>query len=295
MLFPGPLGAPFAPLYQTITSVRRLAYDRDWISRERAAHPTFSVGGLEVGGTGKTPITRWLLKALLRAGYRPGLLTRGYGRESSGLQLHEPGASADPARLGDEPALIAAEVPVPIAVCADRFAGAQALGEQVNALVLDDGFSHRRLHRDLDVVALRSERGPETLHHLPWGPLRESVKGLGRADVFWLHGEEGHEQTSQALGLRFPEILQVRSTPRLIGAGTLAGRSVALVTAIARPERVERSLSEAEVHVVERLAFPDHHRFNSADLERIEVRSRGLPIVCTAKDAVKLSNSALPL
>lgn len=290
---PGPLGAPFAPLYRVVTSARRAAYTHGWLRSVHAGLPTFSVGALEVGGTGKTPVARWLLRGLLDRGHHPGVLTRGYGRLATGLEVHVPNGIPDPDRIGDEPALVAASVPVPIAACGDRLAGARALRDRVDALVLDDGFSHRRLGRDLDLVVLRSERLPSQLRHLPWGPLRESIHGLGRAHVAWIHGVSGHEATSDWVESRFPALVRVLSRPRMTGTEGLGGERVVLVTGIARPERVVAGLEAARVIVEETILFPDHHRFDDSDVRGIARRTRGRPLVCTAKDAVKLARFSL--
>ncbi len=292
-MFPGPLGAPFAPIYRTLTSSRRLAYDRGWLRSAHGGPPTFSVGALEVGGTGKTPIARWLLRGLLARGHRPGLLTRGYGRRSRALEVHEPGSLPDPERIGDEPALIAESVPVPIVASADRLAGARALAHRVDSLVLDDGFSHRRLRRDLDIVVLRAEQPPSELHHLPWGPLRESSHGLRRAQVLWIHGVRGHERTFAWLEAHYPNALTVQSRPRMTGVETLRGQEVMLLTAIARPERVAQGLAEAGVAVFDTIVFPDHHRFSEAELLRVARAAGGRTVVCTAKDAVKIADFEL--
>lgn len=301
MNLPGPLGAPFAPLYGLATYLRRLAYDRGWLTSQHAGVPTLSVGGLEVGGVGKTPITEWLLRGLTERGHSPGLLSRGYGRVERDLVVRAAGSGgSDPGKLGDEPAMLAAAVDVPMAISGDRVAGARALGGDVDCLVLDDGFAHRRLRRDLDIVVLRPKPTPDQLHLLPWGPLRESAAALRRAHVLWFHarGDESFEATDDFARLYAPDAAVVKSRAELQGHEPLVGKPAVLVTGVARPDQVRAALERRGLQIVETLDFPDHHRFAAADeaqvRRRLEAHSDAAAVV-TAKDAVKMRDWTLPV
>ena len=184
--------APLAVVYGVGVAVRRWAYDRNLLPRAAAPLRVISIGGLEAGGSGKTPLTGYVLAALVRRGVRSGLLTRGYGRGQRGLVLRRTATPAHVAEIGDEATmLVKAGLDVPVAACADRRRGAAALAASgCEVAVMDDGFAHRRLRRTLDVVVLRAEapfgKGPH--HVLPWGSLRESPRALRRADVVVFYG-----------------------------------------------------------------------------------------------------------
>lgn len=184
--------APLAAVYGAGVAVRRWAYDGHLLPRAAAPLRVISIGGLEAGGSGKTPLTGYVLAALVRRGVPCGLLTRGYGRAQRGLVLRRVATPAQVAAIGDEATmLVEAGLDVPVAACADRRRGAAALAASgCEVAVMDDGFAHRRLRRTLDVVVLRAEapfgRGPH--HYLPWGSLRESPRALRRADVVVFYG-----------------------------------------------------------------------------------------------------------
>lgn len=280
------------PLYGLATLVRRSLYDRGWLPHSHAGIPTVSVGGLEAGGTGKTPVARWILAHLLASGRRPGLLTRGYGRPGSALGLRTTGEPLDPVIIGDEPAMLLEELDVPAAAFGDRIAGARELrrrAPEVDCLVLDDGFAHRRLDRDLDIVVLRGEAPYGTGHLLPWGPLREPPSSLKRADVHWFHFRTAAPSAFEPPQTTPTSVVSV-AEPRLV-AGEFGAGTVLVATGVAHPEGVVESATRLGAEVVGHLAFPDHHRFSDADIARIEaerIRLRASQIAVTRKDAVKL-------
>ncbi len=301
-LVPAPLGAPLAGVFAIAALLRRWLYDRGWIAAGRASVPTISVGGLEVGGTGKTPVAGVVLSALLAAGRRPGLLSRGYGRGTQGLVLRAPGEPALPEAIGDEPAMLVREGrDVWVAACERRLVGARRLAELgCDVLVLDDGFSHRALARDLEIVVLRGEAPLGNGHLLPWGTLREPASSLRRAHVVWVHHREGQAAEPPAvLKAAAPQALMVVSES--VGAGArgvsgepvaLAGRRVLAAAGVARPHEIRRALERQGAIVLGLEAFADHHAFTSADAARLRglVASQGAEaLVVTAKDAVKLA------
>jgi tetraacyldisaccharide 4'-kinase len=297
----GPVGAPFASLYGLVTLIRRLAYDRGWLAAADPGVRTISVGGLEAGGSGKTPVAGFLLRSLVGAGRAPGLLTRGYGRASRGLVVRRVGERADPARLGDEPAmLVRGGLDLPIAACARRVVGAARLVELgCDTLVLDDGFAHRALARHVDIVVLRGEQPLGNGHLLPWGSLREPPSSLGRADVVWHHfrGEPGEARAR--LVERAPGAVHVASSGRPAGpldaAGNevlVSGQRVVAAAGIARPTDLSESASRLGLEVVATRAFADHHRYAAADVRRLAALAEAenaAAVLVTEKDAVKLA------
>ena len=176
-------------IYGLVTRLRLWCYRRGWLSRTRLPCRVVSVGNLTVGGTGKTPIVILLTQWLLARGQRVAILSRGYKRASTGPQLLVSNGSklfADSSAAGDEPFLIAQRCPHAIvAVGADRVALGRWVLEQypVDCIVLDDGFQHLALHRDVDLVLLDASDGAGLDALLPAGRLREPLTGLGRAST----------------------------------------------------------------------------------------------------------------
>ncbi len=302
VLRPGWWGAPLSAPYAAAVLARRWAFDRGLLVSFVPACFTVAVGGLEAGGSGKTPIAGLLLAAFVAAGRRPGLLTRGYGRQSAGLVVRERGEAAQPSVLGDEPSmLVHSGLDVPVAACASRTVGAQALALRgCDVLVLDDGFAHRRLSRNVNVVVLRGERPLGNGHLLPWGTLREPPSSLRRAHVVWLHYRAGVVGPRPEWLARYaPEAKLVSSVQQPAAARDGQGREVALdgtrvvaAAGIADPAGFGRTLLGMGALVTELVPLRDHHVFTPADVARLAalVAARGAAaLVVTAKDAVKLA------
>jgi tetraacyldisaccharide 4'-kinase len=272
---------------------------------EKAPVATFSVGGLEVGGSGKTPVTALLLRALATSGRHPGLLTRGYGRPRGDLVVRLPGEAAEAEAIGDEPAmLVGGGLDVPVAACPSRRLGARALvAAGVGCLVLDDGFSHRALARDLDIVVLRGERPFGNGHLLPWGTLREPPSSLGRAHIVWLHFRDRAQlcvdKPSWWDRLASASAACVVSVAEPTGAhdaagnpAQLAGARVVAAAGIASPGDFFASLASLGAEVVESYALADHRRYSCQDVEVLvrTVSAVGAQaLVVTPKDAVKVA------
>lgn len=301
-LRPGAFWAPLASLYGTGVLLRRVAYDQAWLQHDRVAAKTISVGGLEAGGTGKTPVTALLLRALLREERRVGLLTRGYGRAAQELVVRRPGEPALPAAMGDEPAmLVDSGLDVFVAAYPRRIEGARALVELgCDTLVLDDGFAHRALGRDVDIVVLRGEAPFGNGHLLPWGTLREPPSSLRRAHVLWLHFRAGEPELSQVERVhRFApqaKIVVSRSIASscLDASGqpvSLADTSVVAAAGIARPSEFAVALAKEGARVSELVALRDHHAFDAEDVRSLVEKclTHGArAVVVTPKDAIKL-------
>lgn len=291
---PGPWLAPLAPLYGAAVLLRRWAYDRGLATSVRASLPTVAIGGLEAGGSGKTPVTALVLRALLAAGRRPGLLTRGYGRPTTELVVRLPGEPAPPDRVGDEPAmLVAGGLDVALAAYGRRVDGAAALEGHVDTLVLDDGFQHRALARDLDVVVLRGEAPFGTGHLLPWGTLREPSTSLARAGVVWLHfrGEAALEPPPWLARLAPSADLVVSRAEPEGDVAALRGARVIAAAGIARPRDLADALTALGADVVRLEALRDHHAFDAGDARSLAALlhdTGAAALVVTPKDAVKL-------
>ncbi len=314
-----PLLWPLAALYGLAVRLRVAAYRRGWLRTARAGRPVVSVGNLTVGGSGKTPFTDYLLREALRAGLRPACLSRGYGRSGRSAVARvcvANGVPPDPGALGDEPALLAARNPqVPIYVGARRAASARlaALLDQPDVFILDDGFQHLALARDLNVLLIDAERGLGNGRLMPWGPLREPLAALARADVIVISkanlgdADALRRLVVERLGARQPvfrcefrpERLTRLDGERTLPISALAGRRVALICGIAQPEGFRRAVTQADATVRELVAHPDHHAYDGAHLAALAERLQGADPerpdwITTEKDATKLRGRLAP-
>jgi tetraacyldisaccharide 4'-kinase len=282
-----PLLGPFALVYGSLVRARNARFDR--MAAQRLRWPVVSIGNLSVGGAGKTPLVICLARLLERDGFRPDVLSRGYGRSNKGIYRVD--SAGDAERFGDEPLLLARAAGVPVYVGASRYqagllAEAENAGEGRHVHLLDDGFQHRQLARDLDIVVIhRSDlRG----RLLPAGRLREPLASLIRADVVVLRQEDAElESTLRAYVGKECRFWRMQ---RSLCIASPAKRALAFC-AIARPAEFFAALPAIGVEVVERMTFRDHHRYNPADIDRLAElgRRHGCDaFVTTAKDEVKL-------
>lgn len=291
---PSPILRPIAWAYGLAVSARNRRFDRGHGVR-RLDCPVVSVGNLSVGGTGKTPVVAWVVERLAAAGRRPVIALRGYRPDASGRS--------------DEAMLHRDAMPeVPIAVGADRFRAVRELGEPRDercVVVLDDGFQHRRLHRDFDLVLIDATRAELNGHLLPHGRLREAPEALRRADaVLVTHASDEDEGLAEAIERRHgrPPVawcrhrwdrLTIRSRDRLehVSPEWLADRRVATLLGVGNPGAIRRRL--AELGGREGLSIPvrDHERYDDATIAGIGDRCRRARIdtvLTTSKDWVKL-------
>lgn len=278
---------PFSCLYAFVLAARRTAYASGLLRVNRLPVPVVVVGNLSVGGTGKTPLTAWLVERLVAAGARPGIASRGYRGAGAGAPLLvEDGA--DPALTGDEPLLLRRETGVPVCVCADRSAAGRRLVEAgCDLIVCDDGLQHLALGRDLELAVVDAARGFGNGALLPAGPLRDPPSRLARVDAIILNGGGPVDLVLPTAARVLHMRLEARELRSLAGEGTrpldwLRGREVHAVTGIGNPDRFFAQLRALGARVREH-AFPDHHAFTAADLGFAD----DLPVIMTAKDAVK--------
>jgi tetraacyldisaccharide 4'-kinase len=249
--------------------------------------PVVVVGNLSVGGTGKTPLVCWLVARLTDLGFKPGVVTRGYGGSFGKVRLID--SYDDPRVVGDESILLARRTGAPVAIGRDRPAASQLL---VNAgcdvVVSDDGLQHYALARDCEIVVIDGDRRFGNGWLLPAGPLRETPARLAAADAIVVNG--GRALLDGALSMR----LEAKGALSLIG-GTpkaldeFAGRSVHAIAGIGNPERFFNML---RAHGIEVLGhpLPDHAHLQAADISFADQR----PVLMTEKDAVKCRRIAGP-
>lgn len=293
-----PLLLPLVPLYGVALAMKRRLFEWGWLKQHRLESPVISVGSVSAGGAGKTPMVLMLARTLRHRGYAVRILTRGYKRSSTMTTRVEP--FDDAGWHGDEPVLLAQRSGVPVFVGADRYlAGVMAEqaehSEKLAVHLLDDGFQHRRLARDVDIVLLTQADVEDTL--LPAGNLREPLATLVEADVVVLREEEADSLRSVVEGLcgkkAAPAIWVIRRTLSLGEGGEVAlpTRPFAFC-GIARPESFTTMLAAQGYEPMDIVIFPDHHAYDEADMERLIERARLVEangFVTTEKDAVKLT------
>lgn len=289
---------PLSVLFGAGVAFRDLAYRSGALRTRRASIPVVSVGNLVVGGTGKTPFTLWLGRALTARGLQVGILLRGYGGASAAPAVvsRGNGPEVEARQVGDEAVMLAKSFAGPIVTARRRIAGAEMLAELgCGVAVLDDGFQHRAIARAFDIVLFDGRPGPL----LPAGPYREPLHALGRADAVLLVERPGEPDEIEAPSFGKP-VYRVRSEPlALVEAvgrrwrerplADLAARRVVAVAGIARPDGFYQHVREAGAEIEEVFEFPDHHQYTSADWQAMARRGLGSDLVVTTeKDLVKL-------
>ena len=263
--------------------------------------PVVVVGNISVGGTGKTPIVGVLIEKLKKAGYRPGIVSRGYGA----VPAKEPRLITEDTLVewaGDEPAMLLRQTGVPVCICADRAAAVDHLVKQtdVNVVVSDDGLQHYAMHRDIEIAVIDGERMLGNGWLLPAGPLREPPARLNHVDVIAI------QQTARTLRVDRAKALASLSlspdtqvncgsfhldvvtlvnlhTNHRVAMSEFAQRRVHAVAGVGNPQRFFGSLRHGALNVIEH-SMPDHHKYVPEDVQFDD----DLPVLMTAKDAVKV-------
>jgi tetraacyldisaccharide 4'-kinase len=276
---------PLSLIYGAVVGSRRHFYAMR--KPTRVSLPVVVVGNLSVGGTGKTPLVCWLVARLADLGFKPGVVTRGYGGSSGSIRLAAP--SDAPGVVGDESVLLARRSGVPVAIGRDRPAASQLL---VNAgcdvIVSDDGLQHYALARDCEIVVIDGDRLFGNGRLLPAGPLRENRSRLAAADAVVVNG--GRALLGGALSMR----LEAKRALSLIGGAVkrldeFAGHSVHAVAGIGNPQRFFNMLRARGIEVTGH-PLPDHARLQASDISFAD----GRPVLMTEKDAVKCELIAGP-
>lgn len=290
-----PIGARMlSAVYAGLTGLRRRLYEKGLFRSRRSDVPVLVVGNISVGGTGKTPLTIAIVQRLQAEGFKPGVASRGYGREEPS-QPRWVDRESNPAKVGDEPALIAHHTQARLRVDRDRVAAANALVKAgCDVVVCDDGLQHYRLARDIEIEVIDGRLRYGNAQRLPAGPLREPVERAQRCD-FRVVNLGGNAAQPSNVGAGFGEwpmkLLAEHATPITGGRSrplaSFAGQRVHAVAGIGDPERFFTMLRAFGIAVVPH-AFDDHHRYTEADFE---FGSR-LPVLMTEKDAVKCAGIA---
>jgi tetraacyldisaccharide 4'-kinase len=295
---PGEAMNPLSALFGAGIAARNRLYDRGMLQPRTLQHPVISIGNLSVGGAGKTPFVVLLGRFLQANHIAFDILSRGYGRSDRAIRLVDAYGSAE--LYGDEPLLLTRALQVPVIVGADRFAAgvhAEKLFSEVRPAhgrwvhLLDDGFQHRRLARQLDIVLLsQTDLGDQLL---PIGRLREPLTAIRRADIIVLTDDTSVDAL-RAFGGDKP-VWRVRRTFAL--SEPAAAKAVAFC-GVARPQRFFDDLRSLGIQVLTTKVFPDHHRYSMRDINALLDMKRGSGadiFITTTKDLVNLSSAKLLL
>jgi tetraacyldisaccharide 4'-kinase len=269
---------PLSAIFGAGGTIRNALYDRRIFPVKKLARPVVSIGNISVGGSGKTPFVIALGQLLAERGIAFDVLSRGYGRSSTEIAVVDP--NGPPAQFGDEPLLIARKLQAPVIVGADRYQAGLLAEQKFSSKLhlLDDGFQHRRLHRDFDVVLLPAEDQAGSL--LPIGRLREPLTAVNRADAVVL-------TDSQAQTVEAKSIWHAR---RVIELPAAAGKSVAF-SGIARPLQFIDGLKSSRIEIAGTIPFRDHHRYEQRDIDRLlhlKKQTSADSFITTEKDLINL-------
>ena len=276
-----PLLWPLSRLFYLISNRRRQAFLSGKKARYRAPVPVLVVGNITAGGNGKTPVVVWLVELLQRQGYRPGVVSRGYGGKADQYPLLVT-TQTSPTECGDEPKLIYQRTGAPVAVDPIRAHAVQALLRQgVDLIVTDDGLQHYALERDIEFAVVDGARRFGNQQLLPLGPLREPLQRLDQVDFVINNGGEA-TMNELAMILKPSRAINLLSGERIEVAGL---RDLVAWAGIGYPARFFNTLQELGASPILTHAFADHQAFDETTLRKLA--SQGQNVIMTEKDAVK--------
>ena len=269
---------PLSAIFGAGVALRNALYDRRVFQVKKLARPVVSIGNISVGGSGKTPFVIALGQLLAGSGIAFDVLSRGYGRSSTQTAVVDPNGS--PAQFGDEPLLIARKLQAPVIVGADRYQAGLLAEQKFSSKLhlLDDGFQHRRLHREFDIVLLPAEDQTGSL--LPIGRLREPITALNRADAVVL-------TDPQAQAVAAKSIWRAR---RIVELPAGVGKAIAF-SGIARPWQFIEFLKSSRMEIAGTITFRDHHRYEQRDVDRLldlKKQTSAGSFITTEKDLINL-------
>lgn len=316
------LGRPFSPLYSLAMHFRALLYKKNYFKTHRVSVPVISVGNLTLGGTGKTPVVQYLARLLQQNGYKPAVISRGYGGTSrkpvnivsNGFEL-----LLDAREAGDESCFLADTLPgIPILTGVVRKLPAeQAIVMGANVLLLDDGFQHMQLARDINLVLFKTDVLAGNSRVFPGGDLREPVTALKRATTFVMTDvhQENHDRADQFASLlhaKFPEIktefarYEKKRLVQLDSNDTLSPSELTDLNqvptygfcGIAHPQAFQQTLKKQQLNIVGFSSLPDHVKYTDQRVATLLHKADKVgaeALLTTEKDLVKFKEKTLPL
>jgi tetraacyldisaccharide 4'-kinase len=298
-------------VYGCIIYFRNLLYDLGWFATEDFKLPIISVGNITTGGSGKTPLVMYLANLLIKNGKNPGIVSRGYGRKSQGLVVVHDGKEmkAKVESAGDEPFLMATILKsVPVIVCEDRREAIRHLvnSSTVNIIIMDDGFQHRKVKRDLDIIAISANDSKNDYRLLPWGKLREPFKNINRSNaiVFTktdnftppnIHAEvQSVLKGSQFFSTMIPVLMKYDSSG--YHKSLTPTKPLFAFCGIGEPDSFFKSIKQLDLKLGGKRIFSDHQEYTESVITELSAQiksSNCAAIITTEKDLVKLSESFL--
>jgi tetraacyldisaccharide 4'-kinase len=300
---------PVSWVYASVITLRNRAFEAGVLNIERIGVPVVSVGNMTAGGTGKTPLVQYLASRLRLGGKKVGIVSRGYGRRSRGLVVVADGQRllVDAGAGGDEPVQLALGNPGTIVVVAERRveAGLKARALGADIVIADDGFQHRYLHRDLDIVVVDGTTDLTTEPMLPAGRLREPLRGMVRAGLIAVAqtgGKGAPDWLNRIEMVRHVPVVCFRRNPLPArraadgGGGSVAGERALVFSGIGNHARFVETAREAGIRVAAGMAFSDHHEYTAGDIRTLlgEMKKVGAGLMLTTeKDVSRLLGTAI--
>ncbi|MFK5914580.1 MAG: tetraacyldisaccharide 4'-kinase [Woeseiaceae bacterium] len=272
---------PISWLYCILVQIRRIFYRLHVFKTTHLDVPVIIVGNITIGGTGKTPLVIELANFLKKHGYRPGIISRGYGGKAK-TWPQQVRMDGDPSMVGDEAILIARRTQCPMAVGPNRVASAQALLKfhDCNVILSDDGMQHYALGRDIEIAVIDGVRRYGNEHCLPAGPLREPISRIDQVNFKVTNGRAAPDEF--AMSYEAQKLCRADDPDVTLNIDSLKNQTVHAIAGIGNPQRFFDNLKAGGLDIIEH-AFPDHYPFKKSDLDFGEIQ----PIVITEKDAVK--------
>lgn len=270
---------PFSYLYSAINNYQSKIQTRNQV---KLACTVIVVGNITVGGTGKTPLTIHIVKLLQKAGYKPAIITRGYGGKAQ-IWPQAVNAKSNPDLVGDEAVLMASSTAVPVYAGANRLESIEQLlkTHDCDVIVSDDGMQHYKLPRDIQIAVIDGKRQLGNGYCLPAGPLREKKERLNDCDLVVVNGNNTQDNDHYEMTLSGKTLINL-STLETKPLNVLKGQTAQALTGIGNPQRFYSSLKDAGLNIIEN-SFPDHYAFQKSDLTFDEASL----VIMTEKDAVK--------
>ncbi len=272
---------PFSWIYKGIIALRRYCYRIGLFKTTHFSIPLIVVGNITVGGSGKTPLVIYLAQLLKQHGYKPGIVSRGYGGKAS-VYPQFVTANSDPTETGDEPVLMAKRSACPVVIDPKRVNAVKKLLAETdcNVVISDDGLQHYAMGRDIEIAVIDATRGLGNHYCLPAGPLRESAERLNDVDIIVSNGQYPH--ADYAMQMQATTLINCRHPQIYAQANDFKGIVFHAVAGIGNPQRFFNTLQQLPLEF-QAHCFADHHRFSAADFAFADDQ----PIIMTEKDSVK--------
>jgi tetraacyldisaccharide 4'-kinase len=278
---------PLYLIYSAVTLLRKYLYKSRIFKSYRAKAPVVVVGNITLGGTGKSPLVAYLVESLKDMGFKPGVVSRGYGAQISQDEVREVSENSLVSEVGDEPLMLKRRVACPIFVSPTRALAVQALEEKgCDIVITDDGLQHYALDRDIEICVFDGERKWGNGYLLPMGPMREPLSRISTTDFVVMNGADWVDPQQPRIAAFRMDLeasnLRSLSNEKNLPLSELKGKKVNAIAGIGNPERFFNTLAMQGL-LVESHGFRDHHAYTQSDLSFDGDR----PLIMTEKDAVK--------